>query len=121
MSTPALAQLASVLQDDKAALDSRFRSLFALKGLASSSIEQTKEVIDIISKAFDDNDSALLKHELAYVLGQIQSEDAIDCLESVLKDEAEHPMVRHEVNTFSSLPCILMLIQSAFNERRRRL
>lgn len=103
MSTPALEKLAAVLQDDKAALDSRFRSLFALKGLAGTSSEQTKQVIDIIAKAFENNDSALLKHELAYVLGQIQSEDAIDCLESVLKDEAEHPMVRHEVSIALSL------------------
>lgn len=98
MSTPALTQLATALHDPQASLDSRFRSLFALKGLASSSPEKTKEVIDIIAKAFDYNDSALLKHELAYVLGQIQSEEAIDCLENVLKDEAEHPMVRHEVS-----------------------
>lgn len=97
MSFPTLAQLATALQNGQAHLDSRFRSLFTLKGLASSSPEKTKEVIDIIAKAFNNNDSALLKHELAYVLGQIQSEEAIDCLESVLKDEAEHPMVRHEV------------------------
>lgn len=96
MSTAGLEKLAATLQDSKAALDYRFRSLFALKGLASSP-NQTKEVIDIIAKAFDNNDSALLKHELAYVLGQIQSEEAIRCLEGVLKDEAEHPMVRHEV------------------------
>jgi len=105
MSTPALSELASVLQNPTAALDSRFRCLFALKGLASASPEQTKEVIDIIAKAFENNDSALLKHELAYVLGQIQSEEAIGCLEDVLKDEEEHPMVRHEVCCLSKLPC----------------
>lgn len=102
MSTPALKQLAVSLQDAKAPLDGRFRSLFALKGLATSSSGHTKEVIDIIAKAFEDNDSALLKHELAYVLGQIQSEDAIECLEGVLKEEAEHPMVRHEVSLHCS-------------------
>jgi deoxyhypusine monooxygenase len=98
MSAPVLTELSSVLQDPKASLDSRFRCLFALKGVASASPDQTKEVIGIIAKAFENNDSALLKHELAYVLGQIQSEDAIGCLEEVLKTESEHPMVRHEVS-----------------------
>lgn len=40
--------------------------------------------------------SALLKHEVAYVLGQVQSAAAVDKLAEVLQDEAENPMVRHE-------------------------
>jgi len=43
--------------------------------------------------------SALLGHELAYVLGQINDTHALPILESVLRDEAQHPMVRHEVST----------------------
>jgi HEAT repeat protein len=38
--------------------------------------------------------SALLKHEVAYVLGQVQSAAAVDTLATVLEDEAENPMVR---------------------------
>lgn len=97
MSAPSLDKLAKSLQDPSEPLDARFRALFALKGLASADKpEVTKSVIDIIAKAFVDNDSALLKHELAYVLGQIQNEEAIPCLEMILEDEQEHPMVRHE-------------------------
>lgn len=40
--------------------------------------------------------SALLKHELAYVLGQMRSRLAIDKLSQVLADENENAMVRHE-------------------------
>ena len=40
--------------------------------------------------------SALLGHELAYCLGQIGSTSALPILESVLRDEQQHPMVRHE-------------------------
>lgn len=48
------------------------------------------------STAFDDP-SALLKHELAYCLGQMKRTSALSVLESVLRKEDEDPMVRHEV------------------------
>ncbi|QRV77513.1 deoxyhypusine monooxygenase [Ceratobasidium sp. AG-Ba] len=70
-------------------LHARFRSLFTLKSLPG------EQSIDIISKGFDD-DSALLKHELAYVLGQMGDERAIPTLCTVLSNEKEDPMVRHE-------------------------
>lgn len=41
--------------------------------------------------------SALLKHELAYCLGQMQNPSAVPALESVLQNTSEDPMVRHEV------------------------
>ena len=42
--------------------------------------------------------SALLKHEVCYVLGQIQEggEARVDALRATLEDPGEHPMVRHE-------------------------
>uniref|UniRef100_A0A0D3HWZ0 Deoxyhypusine hydroxylase n=1 Tax=Oryza barthii TaxID=65489 RepID=A0A0D3HWZ0_9ORYZ len=40
--------------------------------------------------------SALLRHEVAYVLGQLQNKAASDALSTVLKNVDEHPMVRHE-------------------------
>lgn len=48
------------------------------------------------STAFDDP-SALLKHELAYCLGQMKQTSALPVLEAVLRKEDEDPMVRHEV------------------------
>lgn len=51
--------------------------------------------IEWISKAFAD-ESALLKHELAYCLGQMQDRRAIPALISVLQDTKQEPMVRHE-------------------------
>jgi hypothetical protein len=41
--------------------------------------------------------SALLKHELAYVLGQMKNPYAIPILNKTLEDLTEDPMVRHEV------------------------
>jgi len=55
-----------------------------------------QSVITLLSTAFDDP-SALLKHELAYCLGQMKRTSALPVLESVLRKEDEDPMVRHEV------------------------
>lgn len=44
-----------------------------------------------------DGKSALLGHEMAYCLGQIDDVYALPILQRVLENEEEHPMVRHEV------------------------
>ena len=67
----------------------RFRALFALRNI------KTDRAVEIIGKAFSDP-SALLKHELAYVLGQMRNVSAIPVLNAVLADTVEDPMVRHE-------------------------
>ena len=93
-------------------LDVRFRTLFTLKGLAALSQDKRERVIEIISKGFSD-DSALLKHEMAYVLGQIKDTRALPCLEGILRDEKQHTMVRHEaaeamgaISSVESLPVL---------------
>lgn len=58
------------------------------------------EAIMWISKAFTD-DSVLLKHELAYCLGQMQDKQAIPTLIDVLKDTQQEPMVRHEAGKYA--------------------
>ncbi|KAF9241207.1 armadillo-type protein [Melanogaster broomeanus] len=73
----------------KVALHDRFRALFTLKSL------KTEDAVRIISKGFDDP-SALLKHELAYCLGQMRKTSALPILETVLRKQDEDPMVRHE-------------------------
>lgn len=87
-------------------LHNRFRALFTLKAL------KNEDAIRIISKAFLD-DSALLKHELAYCLGQMKNTASLPVLESVLANEQEDPMVRHEaaeamgaISAPSSLPVL---------------
>lgn len=40
--------------------------------------------------------SALFRHEVAYVLGQVQSEHAVEALAENLQDNQENCMVRHE-------------------------
>ncbi|XP_053436274.1 deoxyhypusine hydroxylase [Nycticebus coucang] len=77
------------LVDPKQALQTRFRALFTLRGIGGPG------AISWISQAFSD-DSALLKHELAYCLGQMQDSRAIPVLVDVLCDTRQEPMVRHE-------------------------
>ncbi|XP_039985514.1 deoxyhypusine hydroxylase isoform X2 [Xiphias gladius] len=84
-----VAAVGQVLVDPGLDLTRRFRALFTLKNLGGA------EAIEWISKAFTD-ESALLKHELAYCLGQMQDRQAIPTLTAVLKDTQQEPMVRHE-------------------------
>ncbi|XP_011313357.1 deoxyhypusine hydroxylase [Fopius arisanus] len=87
--TTKMEAIGKVLNDDKRPLKERFRALFTLKNIGG------EEAIDWIKKSFEDP-SALLKHELAYCLGQMQDSRAIPVLIDVLKDINQEPMVRHE-------------------------
>ncbi|KAJ6559071.1 armadillo-type protein [Mycena vulgaris] len=87
-------------------LHNRFRALFTLKSL------KTEQAVQVISAGFQDS-SALLKHELAYCLGQMKKTSALPALESVLKNTSEDPMVRHEaaeamgaISASASLPIL---------------
>lgn len=81
--------IGTVLANTKLPMKERFRALFTLKNLGGNL------AIENISKCFTD-DSVLLKHELAYCLGQMRDEYAIPYLIEVLKDDKQEPMVRHE-------------------------
>jgi deoxyhypusine monooxygenase len=81
-----------ILTDVSKPLKDRFRALFTLRNLGG------EKAIDIISSCFNDT-SALLKHELAYCLGQMQDKYALNALSHVLADRSQEPMVRHEAGT----------------------
>ncbi|EGI59922.1 PREDICTED: deoxyhypusine hydroxylase isoform X1 [Acromyrmex echinatior] len=81
--------IGGVLNDSARPLKERFRALFTLKNIGGSM------AIDQIHACFKDP-SALLKHELAYCLGQMRDPAAINILTSVLEDLSQEPMVRHE-------------------------
>nr|CAD7431522.1 unnamed protein product [Timema monikensis] len=81
--------IGQVLNDPNRPLKERFRALFTLKNIGGST------AINCINQCFNDS-SALLKHELAYCLGQMQDSKAIPFLKSVLQDTSQEPMVRHE-------------------------
>lgn len=86
--------IGKVLKDEKRPLKERFRALFTLRNIGGPLS------IECINEAFADS-SALLKHELAYCLGQMQDENAINILVRVLEDVNQEPMVRHEAGESS--------------------
>ncbi|KAK3913101.1 Deoxyhypusine hydroxylase [Frankliniella fusca] len=81
--------IGGVLNDPSRPLKERFRALFTLRNIGGSTAQEC------IKQCFKDP-SALLKHELAYCLGQMQDHAAIPTLVSVLRDNSQEPMVRHE-------------------------
>ncbi|PVI03508.1 Deoxyhypusine hydroxylase [Periconia macrospinosa] len=89
--------LRNILTSEQEPLARRFRALFSLKYVASLKppTEQTVPAIEAIAAAFT-SPSALLKHELAYCLGQSRNEAAVDPLRQVLEDKTEDTMCRHE-------------------------
>lgn len=95
--------IGNVLQDDNRPLKERFRALFTLRNIGGPI------AIDCISKCFGDP-SALLKHELAYCLGQMQDKRAIDVLINVLEDVKHEPMVRHEAGEIYKIGYYLSVI-----------
>jgi deoxyhypusine monooxygenase len=75
--------------DRSLSLFNRYRAMFALRNMNSDASAMA------LASGFSD-DSALFRHEVAYVLGQMQRSATTDVLESVLRDVSEHAMVRHE-------------------------
>ncbi|AOW00388.1 Deoxyhypusine hydroxylase [Yarrowia lipolytica] len=94
MATETLPELKKVLlnEDGQTALALRFRALFSLKDMGEKG---DNGAIDVIAEGFKD-DSELLKHELAYVLGQTKNFHAVKPLQGVLADTNQQAMVRHE-------------------------
>jgi len=89
--------LRSALTSEQTPLAIRFRALFSLKHHASEHppTPYTVPAIHAIAAAFS-SPSALLKHELAYCLGQTRNLDSVPFLKSVLEDRGEDSMCRHE-------------------------
>ncbi|CAH2233025.1 deoxyhypusine hydroxylase [Pararge aegeria] len=89
VSDDAIKSVGNVLNDPNRPMKERFRALFALRNIGGET------AIKCISECFRD-ESVLLKHELAYCLGQMQDTNAIPVLIRMLEDANQDPIVRHE-------------------------
>ena len=67
----------------------RMRALFALRNIGG------KDAVEALAAAYSSK-SALLKHEIAYVMGQMQDAHAVPYQIERLEDMEEDLMVRHE-------------------------
>lgn len=84
-----LSQLRTILLDENEKMFQRMRSVFKLRNIRSP------ESCLVLCEGFVSS-SALLRHELAYVLGQMQMDEALPTLTRILSNHEEHVMVRHE-------------------------
>jgi len=82
-------QLRTVYLNPKLPLFERYRAMFALRN------QCTTESVLALADGFDDP-SALFRHEIAYVFGQMQHPAAVPSLVKVLSKLDEANMVRHE-------------------------
>ena len=84
-----ISNLRNTLCDENEKMFQRMRALFALRNIGG------KESVDALAAAYSSK-SALLKHEIAYVMGQMQDSNAVPHLIDRLEDKDEDIMVRHE-------------------------
>jgi deoxyhypusine monooxygenase len=82
-------QLKSVLLDATQSLFDRYRAMFSLRN------RNTPDAALALAEGFNDK-SALFRHEIAYVMGQMENPVTVPALKKVLVDHSEHRMVRHE-------------------------
>lgn len=90
--------LRKVIVSESEPLARRFRALFSLKYLAclQPATDDTFPAIEAIAAALLSSKSELLKHELAYCLGQTRNKDAVSYLQDAVKNREEDAMCRHE-------------------------
>lgn len=99
-------QLRRIALDRQQKMWERYRALFALRAVG------TNEAIEAIGRCMLTDESALLRHECAFVFGQMAQVECIPWLERALRTD-EHPMVRHEaaeaLGAIANDECLAML------------
>lgn len=92
-----LEEAGAILCDQKRPLKERFRALFSLKSAVNIDNHASNLIVNLMFKALDKNEpSALLKHEVAYCLGQTGCPEAVPLLQTILLDMSRETIVRHE-------------------------
>lgn len=102
-STFSVAELRRILLSPSSSLFSRYRALFSLRNAAVVSTNDStlpsshfSDVVEALSESLAAPGSALLRHEVAFVLGQLSITRTGNALIERLNDHQEAPMVRHE-------------------------
>lgn len=81
--------LKATLLDPSKSLFDRYRAMFSLRN------RNTEDAALALAEGYNDT-SALFRHEVAYVMGQMENPVTVPALKKVLMDHKEHRMVRHE-------------------------
>jgi deoxyhypusine monooxygenase len=86
-----ISELGDLLLNDQIAMFERYRAMFSLRNRGGADAVQ-----QLCRALTHDSSSALLRHEVAYVLGQLQHPVSVEALAESLRRKNEHRMVRHE-------------------------
>ena len=93
---PSVAELQAKLLDTRLSLFDRYRAMFAIRDQASPpDLPTAIPAVHALASGFTDP-SALFRHEVAFVFGQLSHPASIPCLVKVLGNLKEESMVRHE-------------------------
>nr|NVI76114.1 nero [Cucujiformia] len=84
-----ISELKSILMNETECLFNRYRAMFALRNIG------TEDAVQALGEALKVG-SALFKHEIAFVLGQMQHKNSVEYLIESLENTNENEMVRHE-------------------------
>lgn len=108
-------ELKKILLDEDENLFKRYRAMFSLRN------QRTKESVLAISAGLKGK-SALFRHEIAFVLGQLQDKNSIPFLIENLRDPQENEMVRHEcaeaLGAIANDECIQVLTEYLGDNKR---
>lgn len=93
---PSIPELEKTLLDTKLPLFQRYRAMFALRDLSSPpDLPTAVPAVEALARGFEDP-SALFRHEVAFVFGQLSHPASIPSLTKALSNTTEASMVRHE-------------------------
>lgn len=89
-------KIGSIMHNPNETYFNRYRALFTLREFNND--KAVKVLCESFDKKHSSKFSALFKHEVSFILGQMceQAKSALNALEVVLQDEDEDPIVRHE-------------------------
>ncbi|GMH75370.1 hypothetical protein TrST_g11698 [Triparma strigata] len=86
-----VSDIGEIMRDESRELWERYRAMFSVrnKGGEGAAVELGRALVE-------DRSSALFRHEVAFVLGQLQRVEGLDYLVMSLERVDEHEFVRHE-------------------------
>jgi deoxyhypusine monooxygenase len=99
---PSISKLQEALEDPSHAIGMRMRAAYYLKQLHANNHDkehqqQQDKIVDILSKGLlEKGHGSLMRHEFAYVMGQLKDERCCQTMEHVLLQNDDCVIVRHE-------------------------